>query len=249
MTSPPGEPALQQVVWRGASRRRRPTRCSEQRDRLAHCGSGGNAGNDGGGVAQNHRTGAAQYRLTPEGIRSEGVRKSQLPMKVPRLRLLVPAIGLAAVRALVGGERAESERLAPTPPPSIGLLACSASPQIEPSPTQSADVKPPSAAGKPDFESVNLQLAIPDLLVSEGDLAALPGHQERRLRWIMECWEGSATFDPEPDLPYRKILSSLFPDPQHIATRHVIIEGGLVTAIKRKNPLGLLNPDVLRVSW
>jgi hypothetical protein len=70
---------------------------------------------------------------------------------------------------------------------------------------------------------------------------------EKYAFWISQSWTS-----PSPEISggfYHWARDAVFPAPAVIQLRHVQISGGVVTAIKNRNPLALLNPAIFSIGF
>lgn len=81
----------------------------------------------------------------------------------------------------------------------------------------------------------------------EEDFSSAPPYLQKRLMWVTESW-GPPVRAIEQGGFYGQVLR-LFPSPAFIQHHGVVVSGGIVTAIKRKNPLGLIDLIILDISF
>ncbi len=81
----------------------------------------------------------------------------------------------------------------------------------------------------------------------EDDFSSAPPYLQKRLMWVTESW-GPPVRAIEQGGFYGQVLK-IFPSPAFIQHHGVIVSGGIITAIKTKNPFGLINPIILDISF
>ena len=129
------------------------------------------------------------------------------------------------------------------------LFRCSA--EIHPTPSAAAtnqvvrspELRPTPEPARPAEFSRSFRNRVEDV-----DLNSLSPFMQKRLTLAMATWT-RAPASSSDDPPYLKILHVIFPEPVVVRAGHFEIGGGVVTAIKAKNPFGLLNPEVLLITF
>ncbi len=155
------------------------------------------------------------------------------------LRFAIAAVGL--FRA-IGGETNDL----PLVPRELFVLSA-----LPPAPPITSATNLPSGSPSPAVVTVAgdapTNSAISFQTEFESDFASAPPYLQKRVMWVTEGWGRPAKVFEQGGF-YGQVLK-IFPSPAFIEHHGVIVSGGIVTAIKRKNPLGLINPIILDISF
>jgi hypothetical protein len=146
------------------------------------------------------------------------------------------------------------------PPPEKELFLLSVPQLVKPDPPAESPQTPvqdtgaptltdPPSDPAPDPDPDPDGLAVAEMLRrSDWDFDQLPAWDQRLVRAAMES----------PVVPYRhpyeggfleKLDNTLFPEPAVVKVGSTYMTGGIVTAIKKKNPFGLINQTVFMLTF
>ena len=72
---------------------------------------------------------------------------------------------------------------------------------------------------------------------------------EKYEKWYGNSWLQPPRRQTDQGGFYHWAASKIFPEPETVRVKNIGIGGGVVTAIKKRNPLGLINQNVFTISY
>ena len=86
-------------------------------------------------------------------------------------------------------------------------------------------------------------------LSTSADPNSITASIEKYQKWYGDSWLQPQRKNIGEGGFYHWAKDKIFPEPETVRFKHISLSGGVVTAIKKRNPLALINPTVFSITY